>query len=78
MSPSRGRSKTCAPRFSQYGSRGLGSHAPAEPIARFEHEHVAVAQTPRGREPGDAAAHHDDLMDAAVTAHAYHARDDRG
>ena len=36
------------------------AHAPAEPIARLQQQHVAMAQPPRGRQAGDPAAddHH--------------------
>ena len=37
----------------------LAADAPAEPAGALEHDDVAVAQVPGGREPGDAATDHD-------------------
>ena len=43
----------------------FGTDAAPEPVARLEHDHVAVAQMPRGGEPGDPAADDDHLTVAS-------------
>ena len=44
----------------------LRTDAAAEPVARLEHDHVAIAQVPRGGKPGDPTANDDHV---AVARH---------
>ena len=39
----------------------IGAQAPAEPVSGLQQQHVAVAQAPRRRQPGDASADHHDV-----------------
>jgi hypothetical protein len=40
----------------------LRPNTPANPVAALEHNHVAVAQIPRGAQSGDASSDHDDVV----------------
>ena len=40
----------------------LGANAAPNAVGTLEHHDVAIAQIPRGAEPGDAGADHDDIV----------------